>query len=448
MKKLVLFLLLIPSFLFAQQSLLSSGPMLGYLTMHEVMFWVQTTQPATVKIAYYPVDKPDQVQWTNEVKTSKQEAFTAHLTGDKLIPGTKYHYDVYINGEKLAFDFPTEFTTKKIWKYHTDPPEFSFATGSGSYINDSLWDRPGTPYGGGYEIYRSIYQKHPDFMIWLGDNVYLRQNEWNSWTGIVYRYTHDRKLPELQPLLANVHNYAIWDDHDYGPNNSDKSFAFKDLTLKAFELFWANPSYGLPGTPGAITYFNWNDVDFFLLDNRYYRDPDDVKTDDYKTQLGQKQLEWLKDALVFSHASFKVVVIGGQFLNDAGVYETYTNYGFDKERQELIDWIYDQNIYNVVFLTGDRHNTELSVLKKSGEPTIYDITVSPFNSRPNKSAVNEKNTLRVPGTVVTVRNFAIIKFSGPKRQRLMTITIYDKDGNEIWTRKINQEHPKLPLQKY
>jgi alkaline phosphatase D len=245
----------------------------------------------------------------------------------------------------------------------------------------------------------------------------------------------------MQPLLANTFNYAIWDDHDFGPNNSDKSFAFKDLTLEAFKAFWANPSYGLPGVPGAITFFNWNDVDFFLLDNRYYRDPDNLKTQGYKTQLGRAQLEWLKQALVFSKASFKVVVMGGQFLNTAGVYETYTNYGFEKERQEIIDWIYNQKIYNVVFLTGDRHHTEFSVLKADGQPTIYDLTVSPLNSRPNVYAVNEVNELRVPGTLVTERNFAIVKFTGPKKQRKMVITIYDKDGNEIWTKEVAMERP-------
>ncbi len=439
MKKIIFFLMLLPIWAFSQQSLLENGPMLGYLTMHEVMFWVQTKKSAKVQVAYYPVDNPRQVYWTDAVQTTEDLAYTAHLVGNHLEPGTKYHYDVYINGKKLHFNYPTEFTSKVIWKYRTDPPDFSFATGSGTYINDPKWDRPGKPYGGGYEIYQSIYKKHPNFMIWLGDNVYLRQNEWNSWTGIVYRYTHDRKLPQLQPLLASVHHYAIWDDHDFGPNDSDGSFPFKNLTLKAFKAFWANPSYGLPGVPGAITYFNWGDVDFFLLDNRYYRDPDHMKTNGYKTQLGKAQLDWLKKALVFSKASFKVVVMGGQFLNTAGVYETYTNFGFDKERQDIIDWIYQQDIKNVVFLTGDRHNTELSILKRKGRPTIYDITISPFNSRPNVHAVNEKNTLRVPGTLVTQRNFAIIKFVGPLKQRKMVITVYDKDGKELWTREYMRE---------
>jgi len=439
MRRLILSLLLIvPLSLAAQKSLLQSGPMLGYLTMHEVMFWVQTKEPAKVKIAYY-IEGSNEKNWTNEVNTSKEEAYTAHLIGDKLVPGKKYKYELYINGKKVNLPYPTEFKTKTIWKYHTNPPTFSFAAGSGTYVNDPEWDRAGHEYGGRYDIYRTIYKMHPDFMIWLGDNVYLRQNEWNSWTGTVYRYTHDRSIPEMQPLLANVFNYAIWDDHDFGPNNSDGSFPFKDMTLKAFKTFWANPSYGVNDLDAAITFFNWGDVDFFLLDNRMFRDPDDLKTDEYKTMLGKEQLEWLEKALVASRATFKVVVMGGQFLNPVAKYETYSNYGFDKERQALIDFIYDQNLKNVVFLTGDRHHTELSILKKDGKPTIYDITLSPFNSRPNKSAVNENNTLRVPGTIVVERNFGIITFSGKRHERVMDIKVYNADGKLLWEKSYKEE---------
>ena len=433
---------------FGQNKLLSSGPMLGYLTMHELMIWVQTTKPAKVQIAYYPTDNPKDIHWTNMVQTQKSDAFTAHLLVDQIQPGKIYHYNLYINDKKIKLPFPTQFKTKIIWHKTDNPPTYSFAASSGSYINDPKWDRPGKPYGGGYQIYRTVYKVHPDFVIWLGDNVYLRQNEWNSWTGIVYRYTHDRRLPQLQPLLANVYNYAIWDDHDFGPNDSDGSFPFKGLTLKAFKDFWANPSYGLPNVPGAFTYFNWYDADFFLLDDRYYRDPDHMITNGYKTELGKAQLDWLKKALVFSKATFKFIAIGGQFLNTAARFETYSNYGFDKERQNLIDWIHQQKIYNVIFLTGDRHFTVLSKLSQPGEPTIWDVTLSPFNSHPATGFyAHDDNKLEVPGTLVTVRNFGLLTVSGPQGQRKLTITVYDVKGNVLWTKTIPAEYKNSQTKK-
>ena len=33
----------------------------------------------------------------------------------------------------------------------------------------------------------------------------------------------------------------------------------------------SQPSYGLPELPGVFGQFTWGDVDFFLTDNRYYR---------------------------------------------------------------------------------------------------------------------------------------------------------------------------------
>jgi alkaline phosphatase D len=29
-------------------------------------------------------------------------------------------------------------------------------------------------------------------------------------------------------------HYAIWDDHDYGPNNADKSYHLKETSRKVF----------------------------------------------------------------------------------------------------------------------------------------------------------------------------------------------------------------------
>ncbi len=422
---------------FGQKAELLSGPMLGYCTMNEVMIWVQTKSTAKVKVHYYTEDGT-QSHWTNEVQTKREEGYTAHLIADSIKPSTIYLYDVYVNGKKVDLGFKTSFKTKTIWRYRTDPPTFKFAAGSGAYLNEKEFDRPGKPYGGQYEIYETIAAMQPDFMLWLGDNIYLRQNEWNSMSGFIHRYTHTRTTPELKKLLALTYNYAIWDDHDFGPNDSDGSFAYKAKSLKAFKYFWANPSYGLPGVPGAFTYFNWNDVDFFLLDNRFYRDPNHLKADN-KTQLGKAQLEWLKRALVASKASFKFVVIGGQFLTTAKKFETYSNYGFDKERQEIIDFIYEQNIKNVVFLTGDRHFTELSIMKKEGKPTIYDLTLSPLTSGPNTHALEEENKYRVDGTVVMERNFGMIEFTGPFKERKMIIHVYDVNGKELWQKEIEKQ---------
>jgi len=414
---------LVASALHAQSSLLQSGPMLGYSEMREVLLWVQTKAPAKVQFRYWDKENPKQVFETETVQTSKEKAFTASLIADRV---------------------SLEFQTQVLWKYRTDPPDFTIAAGSCTYINEPEFDRPGKPYGQGYEIFKAIHEKRPDAMIWLGDNIYLREADWNTRTGIYQRYQHTRSLPELQPLLASVHHYAIWDDHDFGPNDCDGSFWNKEQALEAFKCFWGNPSYGVGTLRGTCTQFSWGDADFFLLDNRYYRTPQARKTGP-KTILGKEQFEWLINALVASHATFKVIVIGGQVLNPVAVYETYANYA--EERQLLIDTITKEAIPGVIFISGDRHFTELIMLPRKDSYPLYELTCSPLTSGVFTGARKEANTLRVEGTLVEEQNFALMKFSGKREERALTMSIYNKDGKELWSRTIKASDLQVPTQK-
>jgi hypothetical protein len=102
MKNIVLsFLFLIhASLLLAQAELLQSGPMLGYSDMKEVLLWVQTKSQAKVKFEYWEKGKPETKVSTEEIYTAKQTAFVAKAIADKVEPGRRYDYALYINGQK------------------------------------------------------------------------------------------------------------------------------------------------------------------------------------------------------------------------------------------------------------------------------------------------------------------------------------------------------------
>jgi alkaline phosphatase D len=353
---------------------------------------------------------------------------------DNLTPGTAYEYQVFVNGKVVPKVGNQLFYTQTIWDYRTDPPNFQFALGSCNYINEAPTDRSGKPYGGDYQIFTSIAASQPKFMLWLGDNVYFRESDWSSKSGMQHRYTHSRHIPELKTLLANAPQYAIWDDHDFGPNNSDRSFINKELSKETFDLFWSNPTNEHPDLHGITTQFDWSDCQFFLLDNRYNRAPNE-RLDGDRTMLGTQQLEWFKEALLNSPATFKFVALGGQFLNTAPVFENYSANGYDKERQEIIDFIYKHQIKNVIFLTGDRHHSELSVLESAGKPTIYDLTISPLTSGVH-DASSEANSLRVAGSHIAERNFGLIKVSGPLKARELEIQILSTANKPLWATKI------------
>ncbi|MFK7932268.1 MAG: alkaline phosphatase [Saprospiraceae bacterium] len=441
MQKITLSLLFVFTFIFsyAQKSLLQSGPMLGYSEMQEVMLWVQTKSAAEVQIVYATQETPTEKFFTEKIMTTKQDAFATHLLADEVEPGQTYDYQLLINGQEVKFDYPTRFQTQQLWQWRTDPPAFTIALGSCSYVSEERYDRPGRPYGGEYEIFTNIHKHAPDMMLWLGDNTYLREADWFTTTGINYRYTHTRSIAELQPLLANTHHYATWDDHDFGPNDSDRSFVHKGKTKRAFDLFWGNPNaeFGNELDQGVTNFTRFNDVDFFFVDNRYFRTPNGNKGAENRTMLGATQLEWLIDALAGSRATFKMVVIGGQVLTTAEVYETYANL-YPKERAYLLSRIAEEQIKNVVFVDGDRHHTELSKIVNFNGHTVYDLTCSPLTAG-SGSVREEVNRNRVEGTLVVDRNYGLLSFSGNYEDRKMKIQIFDTAGKELWSQEIQRE---------
>ena len=415
------------------QDLINSGPMVGYSTMQEVLLWVQTEERANVHFEYYEIDNPKVKFSTDKIETEKKNGYVAKLIADQVIPGKKYKYEVYINNYKIERNYAMEFQTQELWKWRTDPPDVKFIIGSCSYINETKFDRPGKPYGSNFEIFNSINKKKPDFMLWLGDNTYLREPDWNSRTGFIKRYSHTRAFPELQPLLASTHHYATWDDHDYGPNNSDGSFWLKETASEIFKLFWGNPNYDVTGKGGITGFFQWSDLDFFLLDNRYHRTANNNLTGN-RQMLGKDQIDWLINALSFSQASFKFVAVGGQVISNGAVYENYATY--PDERKYLLDKIREAKIEGVIFLDGDRHHTILSKMQETKNVyPLYDLTCSSLTAGVNND--NEPyNSFKLEETFVNVNNFGMLNVTGPTNERELTIQIFDKDGKELWIKSI------------
>lgn len=438
MKNLFFAIIFLFSISILAQNKLKSGPMVGYSEMKEAIIWLQTEKEASVFVEYYNAEEKANVLRSESYLTKKENAFTCHILLDQLQPGKKYFYSVFIDQKKMDLSYETSFTSKKLWLWRENAPDFSLALGSCNYINEEALDRPGKGYGSNYSIFESINSKNPDIMLWMGDNIYLREADWDTKTGIYHRYSHSRSLKELQPLLAKTQNYAIWDDHDYGPNDADRSFYNKHITQQAFKDFWANKSYGLDvnQNEGTFSTFSWADAEFFLLDDRFFKSPNNRKTGE-KTILGKQQLEWLIDALSSSKATFKIIAIGGQILNSVAKFENYECY--KDEKNYLLEEIKSNNVKGVVFLSGDRHFTELSKIAVSATQNIYDWTVSPLTSGISSSYKEEANSNRVEGSSFAENCFGIISFSGSKDKRQMKLTLFNKEGKELWNKVISQK---------
>lgn len=420
----------------AQQKLLQSGPLLGYSEMKEAIVWLQTTQGANVFAIYDDASTTENEAFsTDTIRTRKQDGYTAKLLFDQLEPGREYNYKLFIGGQEQKTPYSLKFSTQPDWSYRTDPPSFSMVIGSCNYINEEQYDRPGRPYGGEYDIFKSILDKAPDAMFWLGDNIYLRPADWTSRTGYIHRNTHTRSTPEMQELFASCNHFAIWDDHDFGPNDATGSWIHKDWARETFELFWPNPSFGIPGLEEGInTAFNYMDVSFFAMDNRSFR------TEDFssgpKHIFGKEQTEWLIDALKSSRTRFKVVATGGQFLSTGQVYENHANY--DEERAYILKRLDEEDIKGVIFISGDRHHSEVSKMTLPGGNDVYEFTTSPLTSSANTRTI-EDNEHRVDGSLIQQRNFAVMHFTGGFRERVLELSYYDSKGELIYEYKVDSQ---------
>ena len=419
-----------------------SGPMLGYCEQRSVLIWLEVNKIANnVAITYWERGKP----YTARIQTYEGQletdfnAIKFEIGGLKM--NTTYDYKVVINKVSLRYPDRFSFKTKDLWEHRKPAPDFSFVMGSCLYVNDEVYDRPGKPYGSNFEILDVMADVDADFNLWLGDNTYLREADYSSDYGIRYRYSHTRSETALKRILAVRPNYAIWDDHDYGPNDSNLSFDLKNFSRKIFAEYWGNKTYGHKIKGGIYSRFSWSDADFFLMDNRYFRSANKMpaqvngQNNSKKKYLGETQMDWLKNALISSTRKVKFIVGGGQWLNESNPYECFTNYSY--EFDELVNFIKDNKIEGVIFLSGDRHFSEMITYEKGSSYTLYDITSSPLTSGVKSNMGRElENPARVEGTLLNENNFIRVSVKGSDTSREIYVEAFDKEGKLRWEYRI------------
>lgn len=429
------------------QAQLVAGPMLGYTELRTAKIWVELKPGSAADLWYWPKNNPQSARQLH-VQTDPG-AWYAPVVFDlvDLQMNTTYEYGVTVNARGNKVPPATgNFTTAELWQWRKPAPDFSFLTGSCAYFNEPAFDRPGKPYGQDSSIFETMALEKASFMLWLGDNWYLREADYFSEWGIWYRAHRDRSLPVLQPFLKAMPHYAIWDDHDFGSNDGDLSFPLQETSRKVFTQYWANPAYGINGN-GIYTRISQNDCDFFLMDDRSFRSNDsraayiNAKPNPDKRMWGPQQLEWLKNALLQSKAPFKFIVTGSQTLNPASPFDCLQDYPV--EFNELMGFLAEEKINGVLFLTGDRHHSEVISYPRSGAYPLYDITSSPLTSGVGFVFGAEKNNpARVPNTLVEQQNYSRITISGKTGDRKLQLQFLGIKGQPLAEWSISEKELK------
>lgn len=336
---------------------------------------------------------------------------TLDLTGAKfrgvstltaLLPDTDYEYRLVDKNGRVLSDLHGQ-------SFHTPPADgtaYDFRVAFGSCAGEWGMD-PTQP------VFTAIDQLKPDCFLWLGDNVYyiLPDREWEDPGLMEKRWRRSRSMPSLQSLLAHTAHYAVWDDHDFGPDNSDSTYALRDFSKELFQDYWANPAAGLSEKDGIYFSFTFGRVEFFMLDTRYERTPNLAEESPDKVILSDTQWQWLEDGLKNSKADFKVVASGMQILSDYHRFETWNL--FPQQRSRLLNFIREQEVGGVFFVSGDRHIGEALRVAQNNSYDLVEFTSSPLAAGIGEAQPDSQVSQRIAGTLAAVENFGLLDFHFP-----------------------------------
>jgi alkaline phosphatase D len=397
----------------------------GDVTNQSVIIWSRANREAQLHVEYDTDPNFSHPDSTKTALANQTTDYTAHAKLEGLSPDTLYYYRLWFSSDTSSPQ------SKNASSVVSDNMTGSFRTAinpSASGNKDIKFIIAGDLGGqmhcrqinkGGYSIFSEMQELSPDFFIANGDMIYAGDkcpfegpDGWRNiqgnfsgisdpdvnWTDIsqvrdVYlkHWQYNREDPYLQRFLQNTSMYSQWDDHevinDFGASwqhwnsfNTDRE-GYPNIVKSGREAFFNySPIDRNADDPNRIyRSFNWGpDLDLLILDARSYRSPNSMadKPENNKTMLGSEQLQWLKQKLLTSSATWKVIssdvpisvptgsnasILGrdgwasGNETTTTTTTNSFSKTGFERELQGLLKYLDYNNIKNIVFVTTDVH---------------------------------------------------------------------------------------------
>ena len=144
------------------------------------------------------------------------------------------------------------------------------------------------------------------------------------------------------------------------------------------------------GPPGKQVQLIWLDTRAFRgpLKRRAERlsgeGPWEANSDKSVALLGADQWTWLRRMLRIP-AQLRIIVSSIQVVAEDHHWEKWMN--LPHERKLLFDMISDTEADGVLFISGDRRQAELSMIREGAPYPLYDLTSSPLNMRSEEPIV-------------------------------------------------------------
>ena len=375
----------------------------GDVTSTSAVVWTRVDRALPLKIEVSTsASFSGREAYKQTVHPSAGDDLTVKALATPLEPGTTYYFR-WRHGSAIS----------PVGSFVTAPAPEASADVRFAYTADSDGLQQ-TFFGNDFPVLDAVRAESPDFWIYLGDTIYsdssLRTAAGLSPAAVTldeYRaaYKFNRSITALPNLMQSTSTVAIWDDHEV---RNDYSGQTVDPTRyangrKAFVEYMPFLEMNLLEDPTCagdplFRVSHWgSEVDMIVLDERSCRSeqatasclaagvPDLAPTmppavraafapllpptpppgcvaaifDPSRTMLGPVQKAAFKAALLASTAKFKFVV------NEVPIQQFYALpydrwEGYGAERNELLAFIRDNGIANVIFLTTDMHANLIS----------------------------------------------------------------------------------------
>ena len=286
-------------------------------------------------------------------------------------------------------------------------------------------------------LVRLVLAKQPDLFVFLGDNVYASTTDM---AGMKAKYDKQAKHPDFSLLRATVPSIATWDDHDYGMNDGGREYTKKAESKELFMDFFNEPADSPRRLhPGVYASYLFGEnperrIQIILLDTRTFRTPlakNDGLTswrnlyhpdpNPNSTILGEEQWSWLK-AQLRENAALRIIGTSIQFGHEYNGWESWTN--FPSELRKMIAMIKETRANGVVFISGDVHWAELSVLKSKDCYPLHDLTASGVNMKMEKLEPNRNRF----GDACMDSHFGMIVVDWSTERPNVSLQIHDITG--------------------
>ncbi len=390
----------------------------GEVTANSAVIWGRCNNEADsylkVYVSEYNPLKPNQKKLIRSRKgigplvaqTTQKTDYTASIQVYGLQPNTPYRY--WAVCQNLARrHFPLTSTKLTSGVFQTAPRadqemDIRFLwgadlAGQGYGINNDLeiTNVAGDIVSGGYVIFDAMKKTHPDFMIFQGDNIYAdgpipatvelpAEMGGDVWTNHLTKdfvaitleqfrenWKYNLQDHHYREFLKSTSSYFQWDDHEV----SNNWYPGEILTRAPYNGIAANvlaerakqALFEYTPTSGRRIFKKFQHgkhAEIFLLDERSFRGANtDNKNTSGSNILGAEQLDWFKRSLKNSTATWKIISTDdplGIVVNDGDGFDGFANdlkevAGREVQLAEILKFIKDEDIKNVVWLTSDVH---------------------------------------------------------------------------------------------